>query len=88
VKKQAPHAFLPHRMVRIGVWTLTMLLSWLWFTTNPSPETCINDGLDGECSPLGDSLSYLLGRERYNGFYSMHPYPNPNHNPNLGRETP
>ena len=37
------------RLTRTGVWLLTMLLAWLWFSTGQAEEACINDGLDGIC---------------------------------------
>jgi len=52
------------RLVRITIWALALLLSWLRFSTQEALKNCVRDGLDGVCDsspyPLGDSLSRLL----------------------------
>lgn len=49
-KLRLPANMLRHRVIRIVVWSTSMILAWLWFSTNDSPVTCINDGLDGVCA--------------------------------------
>lgn len=42
------------RCRRILLWFATAFLSWVWFSTNPAPESCIRDGLDTCSSRLLD----------------------------------
>lgn len=47
--------------MRVAILAATILLSWLWFSTQKASETCVKDGLDGTClNSLGDSPFRLL----------------------------
>ena len=49
-----------NRLIRVVVWSLTILLAWFYFSTVDLQPKCIEDGLDGRCGPSGEFLDHPL----------------------------
>ena len=55
----SPRSLLRSRVIRVIIWILVILASWVYFSTVWRNATCVEDGLDGACGPAGELLDHL-----------------------------